>query len=594
MKTVLLVLVSALSLCAQVVDLKSPTGRYHFVELAITGSDSGQPVETQNIGGDLVFDEAGAFRLTAQRGLGTGAATSFETTGSYTVAPFGVFIISDPANGDLNLNLRLGAGGDVLIGSSVDAADGTHDLLIGVRSVDWKAGPPESYLSGSYAGASFLLPDGLIDSLTTAFVELNADGAGRFSTVIATGQSPNQKNLTKRQTIAGAQYSLRADGTGSATFGDSATLLAGTRQILVSWDGNIILGFSPDAGRREILVAVRQSTPESVDDWQRKWWIGEMLADNDIAGTIRVEASLGAMDVDGTGGVRMSLLRDPGEAVRAVTALNFVAIGADGTAQLGPFLEDGKSNLAIGATTFVGAEVGVVGANHRVHGILFGVHAQGGPALDVRNAASLAPNITPVSAGELITVRGAGLANATASAPGGQPVYELSGVHVTINTAACPLVFVSPDQINLEAPASLVGDTASITLWQGNTDSKVVTAPLSATSPGIFTVDGSGVGLAAASHADGSLVSGDSPAAAGETVTVPVTGLGAALPPLSSLRAFVGEYQADVVQVDSLPSVPGAYRVLIVVPATAPSGKTVPLALSSGTAFTSLVDIAIR
>jgi uncharacterized protein (TIGR03437 family) len=107
-------------------------------------------------------------------------------------------------------------------------------------------------------------------------------------------------------------------------------------------------------------------------------------------------------------------------------------------------------------------------------------------------------------------------------------------------------------------------------------------------------VDGSGAGLAAASHADGSLVSGDSPAAASETVTVPVTGLGAALPPLSSLRAFVGEFQADVVQVDSLPGVPGAYRVLIVVPATAPSGKTLPLALGSGNAFTSLVDIAIR
>jgi uncharacterized protein (TIGR03437 family) len=88
-------------------------------------------------------------------------------------------------------------------------------------------------------------------------------------------------------------------------------------------------------------------------------------------------------------------------------------------------------------------------------------------------------------------------------------------------------------------------------------------------------------------------VSGDSPAAPGETVTMAVTGLGASLT-TQSLRAFVGEYQAAVLQIDPLSSVPGAYRVQIVVPAAAISGNTVPLGLGSGDAFTSLTDIAIR
>jgi len=592
MKTIPLFFVSGLCLCAQSLDVKSLNGAYHFVELAIVVSVAGQPIETQNIGGDLIFDGAGAYRLTAQRGLGSGAAQSFETAGNYTVSPAGLVIFLDPANSDLNLNARLGAGGTVLIGSSVEANNGTRDILVGVGASNWQDGPPEAHLTGSYAGASFLLPDGSIDALTTAFVELSADGAGGFSTVIATGQSANQKSLTKRQAIVGAQYKLGPDGAGNATFGDSATLLAGSRQIFVSSDGEILLGFSPDVSRREILVAVRRSSPASVDGWKGTWSIAELLADNDIAGAVRMEASLGALEANGSGGVRMSQRRDPGESMRAWTVINYVALGADGAAQLGTFLEDGRSNLAIGSTAFVSAEVGAAGANHRVHGILFGVTAPAGPALDVRNAASLAPMTAGISAGELITLRGAGLANATASASGGQPVYELSGVRVTINTVACPLLFVSSDQINLETPASLVGDSALITVWHGDAASNAVTVPLSPASPGVFTLDGSGAGPAV-SHADGSLVSGDSPAAPGETVTVAVTGLGAALP-AQSLRAFIGEYQAAVLQVDPMPGFPGVYRVHIVVPAAALSGNTVPLGLSSGGAFTSMADIAIR
>jgi hypothetical protein len=187
----------------------------------------------------------------------------------------------DPANSNLNPNARVGAGGTVLIGSSVEASDGTRDLLIGVGASSWQNGPPEAHLTASYAGASFLFPDGSIDVLTTAFVELRADGAGRFSTVIATGQSANQKNPTKRQAIVGAQYKLGLDGAGNATFGESATLLAGSREIFVSSDGEILLGFSPDVSRREILVAVL--------------WDGRHTLAQEIVGKPRFQAATHSM-----------------------------------------------------------------------------------------------------------------------------------------------------------------------------------------------------------------------------------------------------------------------------------------------------------
>jgi hypothetical protein len=181
----------------------------------------------------------------------------------------------------------------------------------------------EAHLAGNYAGATFLLPDGSIDALTTTFVELNADGAGRFSTVAAAGQSSNQKNLTTRQAIPPALYSLRTYGGGSITFVDSATLFGGSRQIFVSPGGEILLGFSPDQGRREILVAVRRLTPVVIADWSGNWWINELLADNEIAGAVRLESSLGDLEPDGSGSVRLWQRLSASEPWRDVTAVNY-------------------------------------------------------------------------------------------------------------------------------------------------------------------------------------------------------------------------------------------------------------------------------
>jgi hypothetical protein len=61
------------------------SARYHFVLLAIVGSETGRPIQTQTLGGDIVFEGSGGYRLTAQRGTGKDTASSYETTGTYTV-----------------------------------------------------------------------------------------------------------------------------------------------------------------------------------------------------------------------------------------------------------------------------------------------------------------------------------------------------------------------------------------------------------------------------------------------------------------------------------------------------------------------------
>ena len=69
----------------------------------------------------------------------------------------------------------------------------------------------------------------------------------------------------------------------------------------------------------------------------------------------------------------------------------------------------------------------------------------------VVNAASYAQPITP---GSLVSIFGTNLANATASASQLPLTTELSGTSVTVNGVKAPLLFVSPEQINLETPST--------------------------------------------------------------------------------------------------------------------------------------------
>src|SRR4051812_10453399 len=120
MKTFLFIFVSVLALRAHVVDATLLTGKDHFVQLAIVGSETGQPIQTQNVGGDILFDGAGQYRLSARKGVGSGAASSFDATGTYTVSPGGHIGLTNPADASMQLNARLGADGAVLIGSTTE------------------------------------------------------------------------------------------------------------------------------------------------------------------------------------------------------------------------------------------------------------------------------------------------------------------------------------------------------------------------------------------------------------------------------------------------------------------------------------------
>jgi uncharacterized protein (TIGR03437 family) len=201
----------------------------------------------------------------------------------------------------------------------------------------------------------------------------------------------------------------------------------------------------------------------------------------------------------------------------------------------------------------------------------------------VLNGASLVPG--PMAPGEVFTLVGASI-----GAPGTRVLFD--GIPAS-------LLYAAPDQINGMAPYELVGhsmtDLQIINGARVITDLMISVAPQ---SPGIFTLDGSGVGQGAILNQDSSVNSPSNPAAKGTIVSIYATGSGQTDPPSSdgqtvgSLLAKpilpvlvqIGGVEAEVLYAGTSPGlITGALQVNCRIPATLDPGYSVPVILTVGT-----------
>jgi uncharacterized protein (TIGR03437 family) len=113
-------------------------------------------------------------------------------------------------------------------------------------------------------------------------------------------------------------------------------------------------------------------------------------------------------------------------------------------------------------------------------------------AQGILNAASFAP--ISLAPGALATVRGTKLAAAAVQASGPQYPAALGGISVLISGVACPLLYVSPTQINFLVPDDLPPGRHLLTI--GDAASDVIIANI---SPGLFTLNATGAGVPLAS-----------------------------------------------------------------------------------------------
>ena len=110
---------------------------------------------------------------------------------------------------------------------------------------------------------------------------------------------------------------------------------------------------------------------------------------------------------------------------------------------------------------------------------------------------------TVVAPDSLASIFGSGLSNSTASAeldPSGQLPTELAGVCVTINGIASPMLYVSPEQINIVVPSTVGLGTAAVVVQSSGTQF-TGSVEIRNVAPALFALDASGKGPGAVLNA---------------------------------------------------------------------------------------------
>lgn len=171
----------------------------------------------------------------------------------------------------------------------------------------------------------------------------------------------------------------------------------------------------------------------------------------------------------------------------------------------------------------------------RLFCFLFGFVAFAAPPIytvsSIVNAASNLPG--PLTPYGIYTIYGDNLATATVSSgpvAGQLPVNLGPGsLRVLIDGSAAGLYYVSPHQVNFLVPANLSPGTRTITVTRDGIAGPSLRIPLQAAAPALFSPDGE---IVSATHANGRVISADSPAQPAEVIVVYATGLGSVSPPI--------------------------------------------------------------
>ena len=253
----------------------------------------------------------------------------------------------------------------------------------------------------------------------------------------------------------------------------------------------------------------------------------------------------------------------------------------------------------------------------------------------ISNAASFANS--QISPGSLASINGAtGVSQSFPTSPSVPPPTTLGGVTLTIggsltldspinkwtysSTGAiqAPLLFVGPNQINLQIPPGITPGTAipaQLTRPGGSTS--LTTLNITATAPGIFTVLQNGQGQGAVQNIDFSQngdpqsILGAKPAALGSQIEIYATGAGDTNPPLLPGQSAdpsgsplvltnvqptvtIGGQPAQVLFSGMAPGFVGLCQINVLIPQSVTPGNAVPLVVNAGGVASNTVTIAVQ
>jgi uncharacterized protein (TIGR03437 family) len=159
-----------------------------------------------------------------------------------------------------------------------------------------------------------------------------------------------------------------------------------------------------------------------------------------------------------------------------------------------------------------------------------GLFLSGGPDPVVRSVVNAATQQADISAGAVISIRGAYLGTPPITAR-----YDVTGLYPTelgnttvwVNDKKAPLLYVSRERIDAVIPHSLAGQAAvALRVDHNGWPSALLRLPLMATSPGVFTEAGNGIGPPILNQ-DGIPNGAETPAPRGSVIQMWTTGAGA-------------------------------------------------------------------
>jgi uncharacterized protein (TIGR03437 family) len=231
------------------------------------------------------------------------------------------------------------------------------------------------------------------------------------------------------------------------------------------------------------------------------------------------------------------------------------------------------------------------------------------------DGASYRPAVTP---GSIATVFAAKLGSAPALASGSWLPTTLGGVSMHFNGfVPAPFFFVSVDQANIQIPWELQGhDSVSLTVINADGGSASVALPLAAFAPAVFRVNqGSSQGAVTLANSSvlaapaGTITGAETRAAArGDFLTIYCLGLGEVnnrpstgqpTPDSSSttkapVTVLLNDIAVPASYAGLAPGYVGLYQVNVQIPADAPTGGAVTLAVSVGGITSNTVTIAVQ
>jgi len=210
----------------------------------------------------------------------------------------------------------------------------------------------------------------------------------------------------------------------------------------------------------------------------------------------------------------------------------------------------------------------------------------------VVNGASFQPGI---AAGSWVTIQGANLANTVDQVATGSLPTALDGVSVLIDGKPAFVDYVSPTQINVQAPSDAVLGPVSVVVTNNGAASTPATAQLEAAAPAFFTYPATNYAIASRLPDYAEVGDPSAPAKPGDTVVLWGTGFGATSPAVAAGTTVsgvpvvvptptvtVGGVSVTVVSAVLTAGCAGLYQVTIQLPANVPTGAVAVEASAGG------------